>query len=138
MPKLCSFKFFLQKGDVARTTLIDTDQVKSLAPILDIRTVLGGLYTSGDGFINVRNLTLALAKGAQKRGVVLVEHCPKIEAVEEEKTDWVVKFDNGKQIRTRHIVNAAGWKIEDIIVRSLDGELPIQGEYRCEAETWKN
>lgn len=101
----------LQKGDVAKTTLIDADKVKELAPILDTKTVLGALYTSGDGYINVQNLTLALAKGAEKRGAVLVEQCPKIKAVEEGKTDWIVKFCDGSQIRTRNIINAAGGRI---------------------------
>lgn len=96
---------------MAKTTLIDTDEVKKLVPILDTKTVLGALYTSGDGYINAQNLTLALAKGAEKRGAIVIEQCPKIKAVEEGKTDWVVKFDDGSQIRTRNIVNAAGDRI---------------------------
>lgn len=106
-----NFHFCLQKGDVAKTTLIDANEVKNLAPILDTKTVLGALYTSGDGYINAQNLTLALAKSAEKRGAVLVEQCPKITGVEERKTDWIVRFDDGSQIRTRNIVNAAGERI---------------------------
>ncbi|KAM3715812.1 Dimethylglycine dehydrogenase, partial [Dirofilaria immitis] len=117
---------YFQKGDVAKTTLIDADKVKNLAPILDTKTVLGALYTSGDGYINAQNLTLALAKGAEKRGAVLVEQCPKIKAVEEGRTDWVVKFDDGSQVRTRNIVNAAGlWAREFGRLTNLDIPLVI-------------
>ncbi|VDK82046.1 unnamed protein product [Litomosoides sigmodontis] len=117
---------YFQKGDVAKTTLIDADKVKELAPILDTRTVLGALYTSGDGYINVQNLTLALAKAAEKRGAVVVEHCPKIKAVEEGKTDWVVKLCDGSQIRTRNIINAAGlWAREFGRLTNLDIPLAI-------------
>ncbi|VDK64984.1 unnamed protein product [Onchocerca ochengi] len=117
---------YFQKGDVAKTTLIDTDEVKKLVPILDTKTVLGALYTSGDGYINAQNLTLALAKGAEKRGAIVIEQCPKIKAVEEGKTDWVVKFDDGSQIRTRNIVNAAGlWAREFGRLTNLDIPLAI-------------
>ncbi|VDO29530.1 unnamed protein product, partial [Onchocerca flexuosa] len=117
---------YFQKGDVAKTTLIDTDEVKKLVPILDTKTILGALYTSGDGYINAQNLTLALAKGAEKLGAILIEQCPKIEAVEEGKTDWVVKFDDGSQIRTRNIVNAAGlWAREFGRLTNLDIPLAI-------------
>ncbi|VDK42624.1 unnamed protein product, partial [Gongylonema pulchrum] len=57
---------YFQKGDVAKTTLIDADEVKRLAPIIDTTSVLGALYTSGDGFINAQSLTRALAEGAEK------------------------------------------------------------------------
>ncbi|VIO97081.1 dimethylglycine dehydrogenase, mitochondrial precursor, putative [Brugia malayi] len=117
---------YFQKGDVAKTTLIDANKVKHLAPILDAKTILGALYTSGDGYINAQNLTLALAKGAEKRGAVLIEQCPKITEVEEGKTDWVVKFDDGRQIRTRNIVNAAGlWAREFGRLTNLDIPLAI-------------
>ncbi|KAL3998911.1 FAD dependent oxidoreductase family protein [Acanthocheilonema viteae] len=117
---------YFQKGDVAKTTLIDADKVKDLAPILDTKTILGALYTSGDGYINSQNLTLALAKGAEKRGAVIIEQCPKIKAVEEGKTDWVVKFDDGGQIRARNIINAAGlWAREFGRLTNLDIPLAI-------------
>uniref|UniRef100_A0A915Q780 Dimethylglycine dehydrogenase n=1 Tax=Setaria digitata TaxID=48799 RepID=A0A915Q780_9BILA len=117
---------YFQKGDVAKTTLIDAKEVKKLAPILDTKTVLGALYTSGDGYIDGQKLARTLAKGAENRGAILVEQCPKIKAVEEGKTDWVVKFDDGSQIRTRNIVNAAGlWAREFGRLTNLDIPLVI-------------
>uniref|UniRef100_A0A158Q8A1 FAD-dependent oxidoreductase n=1 Tax=Elaeophora elaphi TaxID=1147741 RepID=A0A158Q8A1_9BILA len=128
---------YFQKGDVAKTTLIDADKVKDLAPILNTKSILGALYTSGDGYINAQNLMLALAKGAKKRGAVIVEQCPKIKLVEEGTTDWVVKFDDGSRIRTRNVINAAApkkisglWAREFGRLTNLDIPLAIV-EHQC-------
>lgn len=82
--------------------------MKRLAPIIDTKTVVGALYTSGDGYINAQNLTRALAKGAEKGGAVIVEQCPSFKAIKQAQDDWIVMFEDGSEIRTRNIINAAG------------------------------
>ncbi|VDN01501.1 unnamed protein product [Thelazia callipaeda] len=117
---------YFQPGDVAKTALIKAEEVKQLAPILDTKTILGALYTSGDGYVNVKNLTRALAKGAQQRGAIIVEQCPNIKAVEEANNEWIVKFTDGNEIRARHIVNASGlWARELGRFTNLDIPLVI-------------
>lgn len=53
---------FQVEGDVCKTTLVSKDQVKELAPLLDDSSVVGALYTTGDGHIEAKQLTRALVK----------------------------------------------------------------------------
>lgn len=70
--------------------------------------VRGALYTTGDGFINAKALTRALAKGAEKGGATVVEECPPFKIIAIPNDEWVVQLEDGREIRTRNIVNAAG------------------------------
>ncbi|VDK42197.1 unnamed protein product [Anisakis simplex] len=99
---------YFQKGDVCKTTLISADEVKKLAPIVDTTKVLGALYTSGDGFIDVQALTMALARGAQNGGAKIVEQCASFKLIAQENGEWIVQLEDGREIKTMNIVNAAG------------------------------
>lgn len=99
---------FLQKGDVCKTSLIDANEVKKLTNIVDTSKVLGALYTTGDGYVNTEALTRALAKGAEAGGAKIIENCSSFTLTEQSNGDWIVRFENGSEIRTINIVNAAG------------------------------
>lgn len=79
-----------------------------MAPILDSSHILGGLYTAGDGYVNAAKLAEALAKGAQNGGATIVEGCPKIKSITQSKNDWIIQFEDGNEIKTRNVINAAG------------------------------
>ncbi|VDM37347.1 unnamed protein product [Toxocara canis] len=115
---------YFQKGDVCKTSLISRDEVKRLAPIVDTSKVRGALYTTGDGFINAKALTRALAKGAEKGGATVIEQCPPFKIVPLPNDEWLVQLEDGREIRTRNIVNAAGlWANE---VAKLTGyDVPV-------------
>ncbi|MFH4983155.1 hypothetical protein AB6A40_009864 [Gnathostoma spinigerum] len=124
---------YFQKGDVCKTSLIGPDEVKSLAPIVDISLVKGALYTTGDGYINAAQLTRALAKGAQAGGAVIVEQCPSFTLKMEPNGEWIVTFEDGREIRTRNIVNAAGLWATDV-ARMTGLEVPlvhVEHQYAC-------
>uniref|UniRef100_F1KU54 Dimethylglycine dehydrogenase n=1 Tax=Ascaris suum TaxID=6253 RepID=F1KU54_ASCSU len=115
---------YFQKGDVCKTSLIDVDEVKQLAPILNMSRVRGALYTTGDGFINAKALTRALAKGAEKGGATVVEECPPFKIIAIPNDEWVVQLEDGREIRTRNIVNAAGlWANE--IAKLTNYDVPL-------------
>uniref|UniRef100_A0A158R5I5 Dimethylglycine dehydrogenase n=1 Tax=Syphacia muris TaxID=451379 RepID=A0A158R5I5_9BILA len=116
---------YFQKGDVCKTSLLTSEEVKKLAPILDSSKILGALYTTGDGYISAEGLTHALAKGAQSRGAKIIEECPPFKLTEDSKTgEWIVELEDGREFRTRHIVNAAGlWASE--LGRMTNIEVPL-------------
>ncbi|VDM37348.1 unnamed protein product [Toxocara canis] len=106
------------------TSLINAEEVKRLAPIIDTSNVLGALYTSGDGFIDAQALAKALAKGAESCGATIVEQCTPLKLIEQPNGDWIVQLEDGREIITRNIVNAAGlWTNE--VAKLTDYETPI-------------
>ncbi|TKR93824.1 hypothetical protein L596_008206 [Steinernema carpocapsae] len=107
---------YFQEGDPCKTRLVTPQEVAELAPILNTDSVLGALYTEGDGFINTQELTYALAKGAQMGGATIINNCPEIHMDMDASTgDWIVRFADGRpEIRCRHIVNAAGLWAEQV------------------------
>uniref|UniRef100_A0A158PNQ2 Dimethylglycine dehydrogenase, mitochondrial (inferred by orthology to a human protein) n=1 Tax=Anisakis simplex TaxID=6269 RepID=A0A158PNQ2_ANISI len=115
---------YFQTGDVCKTSLIDADEVKKLAPIIDVSKVRGALYTTGDGFINAQALTRALAKGAENGGATIVEQCPKFKIIPVANNEWLVQLEDGREIRTRNIVNAAGlWANE--VAKLTNYDVPL-------------
>lgn len=116
---------YFQKGDACKTSLIDADEVKKLAPILDTSKIVGALYTTGDGYISAEGLTRALAKGAQAGGAEIIEQCPAFKFIENaDNGEWIVQLEDGREFRTRHIVNAAGlWANE--VGKLTNSEVPL-------------
>lgn len=82
--------------------------MKKLAPIVDTTKVLGALYTTGDGFVDPRALTKALAKGAENGGAIIVEHCPPFKLIEQPSGEFIVQLEDGREVKAKNIVNAAG------------------------------
>ncbi|VDN50034.1 unnamed protein product [Dracunculus medinensis] len=115
---------YFQKGDVCKTSLIDANEVQKLTNIVDTSKVLGALYTTGDGYVNTEALTRALAKGAEAGGAKIIENCSSFTLTEQSNGDWIVRFENGSEIRTINIVNAAGlWAVE--VAKLTNYDLPL-------------
>jgi 4-methylaminobutanoate oxidase (formaldehyde-forming) len=55
---------------------VGADDVARLFPLATTDDVLAGFYVPGDGRANPVDVTMALAAGARRRGVTLVEGCP--------------------------------------------------------------
>lgn len=61
---------------MCKTSLLNPSEVAALTPCLSSE-VIGGLYTTNDGYINARALNRALIKGAINGGTqVIAENMP--------------------------------------------------------------
>ncbi len=133
---------YFKEGDVCRTTLISPDEVKHKAPLLDTSKVripvlrgdkglqiLGALYTSGDGYIDTRGLTRALAKGAEMGGATVLENCPPIQLELRSDGSWNVTLEGLGTVCTRNVVNASGpcWRLA----------FPSRRVQACGHRTWR-
>ncbi|KAK0425520.1 hypothetical protein QR680_009242 [Steinernema hermaphroditum] len=106
---------YFREGDPCRTRLITPEEVSRLAPILNVESVLGALYTEGDGYINTQELTHALAKGAEMGGATIMNNCPEFKLRMKSNGEWIVDFaDDRPSLRSRNIVNAAGLWAEEV------------------------
>uniref|UniRef100_A0A1I7ZM32 Dimethylglycine dehydrogenase, mitochondrial n=1 Tax=Steinernema glaseri TaxID=37863 RepID=A0A1I7ZM32_9BILA len=116
---------YFREGDPCKTRLITPEEVAQLAPILNVESVLGALYTEGDGYINTQELTHALAKGAELGGATVINNCPEFNLRMEANGEWIVEFADGRPpLRCRNIVNAAGLWAEEV-AHQTDVHLPI-------------
>ena len=94
--------------------IITPADVKALVPLANVDDIVGGVHLPGDGITNPIDTTMALAKGARARGVVIKEGV-KVERILTEQGRAVgveYSFDGGDGttgvIRADAVVNAAG------------------------------
>ena len=93
--------------------IITPAEVKEMVPLANVDDLVGGVHLPGDGITNPIDTTMALAKGARSRGVVIREGV-KVERVLVENGQAVgVQYridgtDEIGEIRADAVVNAAG------------------------------
>jgi len=87
--------------------LLSAKEAQDLWPLMDVSDVVGAAFLPTDGQVNPSDVTLALAKGARKGGVRIIEDCP-VEAIH-------VRDGRVAGVRTAHgeiaceiVVNCAG------------------------------
>ncbi|KAE9418545.1 hypothetical protein Angca_007510, partial [Angiostrongylus cantonensis] len=115
---------YYKEGDACKTTLLTPDEVAKLVPILDIKQVLGALYTSNDGMISASGLNRALVSGAKAGGARVIHSTPKSIRYDKEKGQWNVELANNSLVTTRNLLNAGGIWANDI-ARMSGHELPV-------------
>ncbi|MBA4379818.1 MAG: hypothetical protein C0393_03900, partial [Anaerolinea sp.] len=99
------------EGDIVRfgvpIELISPKEAHEMFPLMDLDGVLGAAFTPNDGVIDPTGLTIALAKGAKKRGVKFFEET-NVEAInlKDGRVDEVVTSRG--TIKTEIVVNATG------------------------------
>jgi glycine cleavage system T protein len=54
--------------------VVTADEIKSLAPIVNVEDVVGGIHIPSDGYANAVDITQALAKGARTGGAQIFEN----------------------------------------------------------------
>ena len=64
--------------------VISQSEIRDRAPLLYTDDVIGGIHIPSDGYANAIDVTQALAKGARKGGVEIVQNC-KVTAVNHDK-----------------------------------------------------
>uniref|UniRef100_A0A8R1Z4D7 FAD dependent oxidoreductase n=1 Tax=Pristionchus pacificus TaxID=54126 RepID=A0A8R1Z4D7_PRIPA len=106
---------YYKEGDVCKTTLLTPEQVAEMVPHLDKKEILGGLYTSNDGYVNSKGLNKAFVNGAKSRGASVVNQTiPDFIRYDKGTGEWLVGLGDGSLIKTRNIINAGGIWANDI------------------------
>ncbi|KAK6729820.1 hypothetical protein RB195_006711 [Necator americanus] len=115
---------YYKEGDACKTSLLSPEETAELAPIVDVKQVLGALYTTNDGMVSASGLNRALVAGAKAGGVQVVNSEPKSVRYDKEKGCWHVELANGMSVTTRNLLNAGGIWANDI-ARLSGHELPM-------------
>ncbi len=55
--------------------VVTPEEIKALAPIVEVGDLVGGIHIPSDGYANAVDITQALAKGARAGGAKVVENC---------------------------------------------------------------
>ena len=55
--------------------VVSPEEIKALAPIVEVGDLVGGIHIPSDGYANAVDITQALAKGARAAGARIVENC---------------------------------------------------------------
>lgn len=89
------------------THLISPQEIKRLAPITDLKDVIGGLYDDFEGYMDTHGSTHAYTGAARKRGGEVVLNNRVLELHPLSSGQWQVVTEQGT-ITAEHVVNAAG------------------------------
>ncbi|MEY4340399.1 MAG: hypothetical protein RLZ14_2249, partial [Actinomycetota bacterium] len=93
--------------------IITPADIKDLVPLANVDDVVGGVHLPGDGITNPIDTTMALAKGARSRGVIIREGVCVERIITEHGRAVGVEYridgtDDRGSIRADAVVNAAG------------------------------
>uniref|UniRef100_A0A1I8FFG5 DAO domain-containing protein n=1 Tax=Macrostomum lignano TaxID=282301 RepID=A0A1I8FFG5_9PLAT len=97
----------------AEQHLVGPEKCLELCPLLNMSTVLGGIYNPGDGHIDPYSVTMALAAGARKYGAELYQNSQVRATSQDSKGIWTIVTDHG-ELKSKHLVNAAGFHARDV------------------------
>lgn len=89
------------------THLITPEEIKKLAPITDLKDVIGGLYDEFEGYMDTHGTVHAYTGSAKKHGGEVMLHNRVVELQHLEDGKWKVVTEQGTVI-AEHVVNAAG------------------------------
>lgn len=115
---------------VPNLELLTEQEVKAVEPYVSEK-VVGALYAPTAGVVSAFELAIAPADVAVKNGAVFV---PDFDVISAEKKDGVftVKSADGRKMRAKHVINAAGVHADDIAALFGDTSFritPRRGEY---------
>lgn len=89
------------------TEIVTPEEILKLAPITNIKGIVGGLYDPLDGHLDPSGTTHAYAKAARMAGAEIVLRNPVKETNQRPDGTWDVVTELGT-IHTEHVVNAGG------------------------------
>ncbi len=93
--------------------------------------VLGGLWVPGGGIVEPYRFVFSLVENARKNGVSILTGF-KVSAAARTGDEWTVRAEDGRSIRARYVVNAAGLFADEVsaIFGAEQFEIkPRKGEY---------
>ncbi|GHU77728.1 FAD/NAD(P)-binding oxidoreductase [Spirochaetia bacterium] len=110
--------------------LCSRERILELEPKLSADTV-GGLYAPGGGMVEPYRFVFALVESAMKNGVHLYTDF-KVTAAQHEADLWTVHAEDGRIIKARYVINAAGLYADEVSKTFGGEEFTIKarkGEY---------
>lgn len=110
--------------------ILNKEEVLSLEPNIS-KEVIGALYAPTAGIIGPFEYTIALMENGYKNGgdIILEREVVSIDKLEE---IFIIKIKDGKEIKAKYIINAAGIyadKIHNMICKEKFKIIPRKGEY---------
>ncbi|MCI0609854.1 MAG: FAD-dependent oxidoreductase, partial [Anaerolineae bacterium] len=90
-----------------KTHLVTPQEIKNMAPITDIKDVIGGLYDEFEGYMDTHGTTHAYAGAARKRGGEISLNNRVLELRQKPDGQWLVVTEM-ETVTAEHVVNAAG------------------------------
>ncbi|MDR2953056.1 MAG: FAD-dependent oxidoreductase [Treponema sp.] len=100
------------ENEVIGIELCSRQRILELEPKLSTDAV-GGLYAPGGGIIEPYRFVFALVESALKNGVKLFTNC-KVSGARREGDYWIIRAEDGREIKTRYAVNAAGLFADEV------------------------
>ena len=118
------------KNGVKGLEILNKEEVLSLEPNIS-KEVIGALYAPTAGIIGPFEYTIALMENGYKNGgdIILESEVVSIDKLEE---IFIIKIKDGKEIKAKYIINAAGIyadKIHNMICKEKFKIIPRKGEY---------
>lgn len=117
------------ENGVEKLSVISGDEARKLEPALSEK-IVGALLCESSGIVCPYDLTIAAVGNAMDNGVDLAL-CFKVCEITDDGGEYVVKSDDGAEIRAKYVVNSAGL-CSDKIARMLGDDYHItakKGEY---------
>ena len=106
------------------------ERILELEPKLNYDTV-GGLYAPGGGIIEPYRFVFALVESAQKNGVAIFTGY-QVQEARRENDQWVIRAEDGRVVKARYAINAAGLFADEVSAVFGGEEFSIKarkGEY---------
>jgi glycine cleavage system aminomethyltransferase T/glycine/D-amino acid oxidase-like deaminating enzyme len=104
--------------------VIGRDEIKSRYPLINDSDVLGGIHIPSDGYGNAVDITQALAKGARKGGVQIIQGTRVIAIHHDGEKATGVSTDKGN-IEAKYVVICGGMWSRDLAA-SVGVNIPLQ------------
>lgn len=92
----------------AQQSIITAEQIQQLHPLLDMDSVLGGIYNTQDGHIDPYSVTMSLAKGARMHGAEIYQQSPVLDLKLNDKGRWDVETEYGT-LEAGAVINCTGF-----------------------------
>ena len=112
------------------TEILGPEEIARIAPVTNIKGVVGALYDPLDGHLDPSGTTHAYAKAARMGGATIETHCKVLKTSQRTDATWDITANKGS-IHAEHIVNAAGlWAREVGVMAGIYFPLmPMEHQY---------
>lgn len=93
--------------------ILTPQEIKQHHPLIDVKNIVAGAFTSADGYVDPSSATNAMAKGARDNGAEIYRHTKVTGMHQSPSGEWTVETEKGS-IRCQFLVNAAGTWARDV------------------------
>lgn len=110
---------------------VTRDEAERLHPLVDFTGIRCIMYEPDGGNVDPSGVTHAYAAGARQRGAAIHRFTPVTATEPQPDGSWIVRTEQGHEIRTTWVINAAGlWSREVAALAGIDLPLiPTEHQY---------